>query len=112
MKILTDSDLGINSELDNMVNDPDNGIIFLDKMKEKELLDLLVRLATKSQRIKTRHWERHGYLLGMGKVLEKLYRMNIHRWGLDEGKSDVELESFEKYFKDKLFGDFLRVNEL
>ena len=75
-------DFGIKAELDNMVNDPENGIVYLDKMSEKNLLDLLVRLAQKAKRIKTRHWERHGYLLGMGRVLENLYNMNIHRWGL------------------------------
>lgn len=100
------------SELDNMVVDPDKGIVYLDKLNEKELLDLLVRLATKSKSIKSRHWLRHGYLLGMGKVLEKLYYMNIHRWGRDEGRSDEKLEGFEKYFKDKLFGDFHHTNEL
>ncbi len=103
---------GIKSEIDNMVNDPENGIVYLDKMKEKELLDLLVRLANKAKRIKMRHWERHGYLLGMGKVLEKLYFMNVHRWGRDDGKSGYELEAFENYFKDKLFGDFHRTNEV
>lgn len=110
---MTDADdLLIKTELDNMVNDPDKGIVYLDKMSEKELLDLLVRLSQKVKRIKTRHWERHGYLLGMGKVLEMLYRMNIHRWGLDKGKSAENLEAFEKYFKDKLFGDFHKTNQL
>lgn len=105
-------DFGIKSEVDSMVVDPDKGIVFIDKLKENELLDLLVRLAVKAKSIRSRHWLRHGYLLNMGKVLEKLYHINIHRWGLDEGKSAEELEAFEKYFKDKLFGDFHKTNQL
>jgi len=106
-------DFGIKSEFDEMVVDPGRDeIVFIDKMKEKELLDLLVRLALKAKSIKSRHSLRHGYLLNMGRVLEKLYYMNIHRWGLDQGKSEEELEAFEKYFKDKLFGDFHKTNQL
>jgi len=102
----------IKSEFDKMVKDPDNGIIYLDKLKENELLDLLVRLVNKAKRIKSRHWLRHGYLLSAGKVLQRLYNMNIHRWGLDEGKSGEDLNAFEEYFKDKLFGDFLDINRI
>lgn len=98
--------------LNNMVHDPDKGIVNLDKMKEKDLLDLLVRLTQKTKSIKTRHWLRHGYILGIGKVLEKLYFMNIHRWALDDGKSGPELKKFEEYFKDKLFGDFHQSNQV
>jgi hypothetical protein len=110
---MTAYDSGTKSELDNMIHDPQKDeIVLIDKLKERELVDLLVILATKAKRIQTRHWERHGYLLDMGKVLEALYRMNIHRWGLDGGKSGRDLEAFEKYFKDELFGDFHRTNEL
>ena len=106
-------DFAIKSELDGMVVDPDKGgIVNINKFKEKELLDLLCRQAEKAKRIRTKHWLRHGYLLEMGKVLGTLYSMNIHRWALDEGMSREELEAFEKHFKDKLFGDFLRTNEL
>lgn len=107
-----DEDLAMKSFIDNMVADPDGGIVHIDKFKEKELLDLLFRLAKKAKSIRSRHWLRHGIILEMGKVLSKLYNMNIHRWALDEGMSREELEAFEKHFKDKLFGDFLRTNEL
>ena len=101
-----------NSFVDDIVADPDGEIVFIDKLKEKELQDLLMRLAKKAKSIRSRHWLRHGVLLEMGKVLTKLYNMNIHRWALDEGMSKEEIEAFEKHFKDKLFGDFLRTNEL
>lgn len=109
---MTESDLHIKSELDDMVNDPDKGIVFIDKMTEKELLDLLARLALKTKSIKSRHWLRHSYLLEMGKVLETMYNMNIHRWALDNGRSGEALKEFEKEFKDKLFGDFHKTNQL
>lgn len=87
---------------ENLVNDPDKGIVSIDKLKEKELLDLLVRLALKAKSIRSRHWLRQGYLLDLGKVLRRLYEMNIHRWGIDEGLPREYLKHFEEYFKDKL----------
>ncbi len=77
-------------------------IIDLSNLKEKELLDLMVRLAEKSKKIRTKHDIRHGYLLAMGKVLRRLYSMNVHRWGLDDGLSREKLEELEEYFKEKL----------
>jgi len=106
------NDIAIKTAIDEMVNDPDKGIVFIDKMTEKELLDLLMRLAKKAKSIRSRHWLRYGVLLEMGKVLSKIYSMNIHRWAIDDGMSREEIEGFEKHFKDKLFGDFLRTNEL
>jgi hypothetical protein len=41
-----------------------------------------------------------------------MYNMNIHRWALDKGRSGEALKEFEKEFKDKLFGDFHKTNQL
>jgi len=97
----------IKSEIANTVNDPDKGRVYLPKLKEKELLDLLVRLAIKAKSIKSNHLSRHWVLLDTGKVLQSLYSMNLHRYALDEGLSREDMEAFEKQFKDKLFEDFL-----
>ena len=89
--------------LKDSVLDPEtNEIINLNKLKEKELLDLMVRLAEKSKKIRTKHKLRHGYLMAMGKVLRRLYTMNVHRWALDEGWSKERIEEHDKYFKEKL----------
>ena len=87
---------------DSVLDPGTNEIINLNKLKEKELLDLMVRLAEKSKKIRTKHLVRHGYLMAMGKVLRKLYTMNIHRWGIDEGLSREEIEKHEEFFKKKL----------
>ena len=92
-----------NNPLKDSVLDPGtNEIINLNKLKEKELLDLMVRLAEKSKKIRTKHLVRHGYLMAMGKVLRRLYTMNVHRWALDEGWSREKIEEHDKYFKEKL----------
>ena len=77
-------------------------IIDLSNLKEKELLDLMVRLAEKSKKIRTKHLVRHGYLMAMGKVLRRLYTMNVHRWGIDEGLSREKIEEHDEFFKKKL----------
>ena len=87
---------------DSVLDPGTNEIINLNKLKEKELLDLMVRLAEKSKKIRTKHLVRHGYLMTMGKVLRRLYTMNVHRWGIDEGLSREEIEKHDEFFKKKL----------
>jgi len=92
-----------NSIAENMIVDPiKGGLIFIDKLKEKELLDLLVGLAKNAKSIRSQHWKRNGILLEMAKVLRRTYEMNVHRWGLDDGISREELDFFEKRFENAL----------
>jgi hypothetical protein len=84
-----------------MVVDPDDGIVFLNQLNEKQLTDLLFRQAKKIKSIRSRHWKKHGYLLDMNKVLIHLYSMNVHRWGIDEGIPREQLEDFERYFNNE-----------
>ena len=93
-----------NSEtLDDLVLDPGkDDVVFLDVLKEKELLSLLVRIAEKSKSIRTKHIIRSGYLVDLAKVLRRTYEMNIHRWGLDDGISREDLDFFEKRFEHAL----------
>ena len=42
-----------NAFLEGMVTDPDGDLVFLDKLNEKELLDLLSRLTKKAKAIIT-----------------------------------------------------------
>jgi len=88
---------------ENVVVDPGkDDLVFLDELKEKELLGLLVRIAEKAKSIRSQHWKRNGYLIDMAKVLRRTYEMNVHRWGLDGGISREELDFFEKRFEDAL----------
>lgn len=88
--------------IDDMVADPDNGIVFLTNLKEKELLDLLFRLTKKAKSIRSQHYKRHGYLMDSAKVLRNVYAMNLHRWGIDGGISREQLVFFEEQFKSAL----------
>lgn len=91
------------SFVENVVVDPGkDDLVFLDKLKEKELLGLLVRIAEKAKSIRSQHWKRNGYLIDIAKVLRRTYEMNVHRWGLDEGISREQLEFFEKRFENAL----------
>ena len=70
-----------NAFVEGMVTDPDGDLVFLDKLNEKELLDLLFRLTKKAKAISTsEHWLRHENLLDTAKVLHRIYAMNLHRW--------------------------------
>lgn len=89
--------------LEDAVIDPGkDDLVFLDNLKEKELLELLVSIAEKAKSIGSQHWKRNGYLIDMAKVLRSTYEMNVHRWGLDDGISREDLDFFEKRFEDAL----------
>ena len=89
--------------VEGMVVDPDGGdLILLDKLTEKELLVLLVKIAEKAKRIRSKHSIRHGTLLDLAKVLRRTYDMNLHRWGIDKGISQEKLDFFEHKFKNAL----------
>lgn len=89
-----------NAFVEGMVADPDGDLVFLDKLNEKELLDLLFRLTKKAKAIRrSKHLLRHGNLLDTAKVLHRIYAMNLHRWGIDSGMSREKLEFFEHEYK-------------
>ena len=89
--------------VESTVVDPDAGdSIQIDNLKEKELLDLLVKCAQKSKSIRSKHEIRHGWLMDTAKVLRQIYMMNLHRWALDKGISKEQQDFFEHQFKDAL----------
>ncbi len=93
----------LDNPLKDAVSDPDGrGLIFLDKLTEKELLALLVKIAEKAKRIRSKHELRHGTLMDLAKVLRRTYDMNLHRWGIDDGISREKLDFFEHQFKNAL----------
>ena len=83
-----------------IVADPDGDLVFLDKLNETELLDLLFRLTKNAKAmIKSKHWLRHGNLLDTAKVLHMIHTMNIHRWEINSDMLREKLEYFEHEYK-------------
>lgn len=86
---------------EDVVVDPDtHKLLNLSQLKEQELVKLFDRSWAKVKRFRTRHYLKHGYLLNCVAILKRLYQMNLHKWGRDEGRSAQDLEFFEKYLKE------------
>jgi len=86
--------------VEGIVTDPDGDLVFLDKLNETELLDLLFRLTKKAKAMRrSKHWLRHGNLLDTAKVLHSIFAMNIHRWGINSDMLREKLEYFEHEYK-------------
>jgi hypothetical protein len=82
---------------ESVVIDPANRkLVDISNMSEKELVGLFERNWEKAKRFRTRHDRKHSYLLNCAAILKKLYVLNLHKWGRDEGQSSENLEAFEE----------------
>src|SRR5579872_2686332 len=96
--ILSSFDDMIKHVTENHVPDPDgNGLIDISKMNERELTNLFDQTWAKVKRIRSDHAGKHGWLLNCFTILNKLYEINLHKWGRDEGRSGESLAEFKKY---------------
>jgi hypothetical protein len=79
---------------ENVVLNPDNRqLVNISNLKEGELMELFEKNWAKAKRFRTRHDLKHGYLLNCATILKRLYVLNLHKWGRDEGQSAENLET-------------------
>jgi hypothetical protein len=82
---------------ENVVIDPSGQkLVDVSNLTEKELVGLFERNWEKAKRFRTGHSLKHGYLLNCAAILKKLYLLNLHKWGRDEGRSTEDLRAFEE----------------